>query len=61
MLALLGVVSPPRLSSHLPFPQQPPPPLAANNGSAFGGPLWEDAGSLVQMEGIQEMGQNKKE
>lgn len=41
--------------------RKPPPPHAVNNGSAFSGPLWENAGSLVQMEGLREIGQNKKE
>lgn len=60
MLAVLGVVSPTSTTVVTSAFSSAPLP-AVNNGSAFGGPLWEDAGSLVQMEGLQEMGQKKKE
>lgn len=60
-------------SSHLPFfhsgvdpelaarksARSPSP--AVNNGSPFSGALWESAGSLVQMAGLQEKGRKKKE
>lgn len=61
-----------RASAHLPFSHSGvDPELAArksarlpspvvNNGSAFSGALWQNAGSLVQMAGLQEKGRIKR-